>query len=850
MTQEEERTSEPERKRRLRKRLWMALALVVLLLAVLLVPPMISIGRYKSQITQIVSQSVGRPVRLSAVELRLLPRPGFVLTDLSIAEDPAYGAEPVLHANSVTAAVRLLALWSGRVEISSISVDEASLNLVRTSDGRWNLDPIFRTATGTDGAAHRTHRLPHLEATSSRLNIKDGIEKLPYSLTNAELSFGEDDPGVWHLRMRGHPARTDVNMALADTGILRLDATIHRAATIRQMPVHMDVEWKEAQLGQLSRLVLGTDPGWRGDLTGQMQLDGTALEAQVKTRLKAEGVHRAEFAPADPMDFDANCSFVYHYSIRSVEKLACDSPLGEGHIKLAGDLPANGPGKLAVDVQKVPVSAGLDALRTLRSNIADDLEARGTVSGKLTYDPAASTQAEEVKAGSRSSHKSAKEQPKPGALQGNLEIDGFQLSGGGLSQPVQIAKITLAPATREVDAPEALASELELPAGEYAPIAVSVRLEMHRYQLGMRGQIALKRLREFAAVAGVSQTAALGTLEGDAAQVDLTAQGTWLPGQGSELAVPAAASAQPRVAPSPDAVSGTIALKNVNWATSDLANPVSISEATLHVGGGQLVWDPVAFAYGPVKGTAAVTLAMQCPEGESCVPQLDLRFDRLETSALQAALLGARKPGTVLSTLLGRFTHKDAALWPRLNGTLKADALVMGPATLQKATISFRIQPTRAEITSIDAGLLGGQVHASGTVESGDKPAYSIEGKYEKVAGPMLCQMLKLHCTGGSVEGGGKFTATGYTGDDLANSAAGTLNFDWRQGAIAAGAPKALARFSRWSGEAAIDHGALTLKQNQAVQGSHTAQVDASVTLSDPPKVTFPEPKQTGTARQ
>ena len=104
------------------------------------------------------------------------------------------------------------------------------------------------------------------------------------------------------------------------------------------MPVHLDLEWREAQLGQLSRLVFGSDPGWRGDLTGEMHLDGTADAAQVKTRLRAAGVHRAEFAPAAPLDFDANCGFVYHYTSRALENLACDSPLGNGRIHLAGGL--------------------------------------------------------------------------------------------------------------------------------------------------------------------------------------------------------------------------------------------------------------------------------------------------------------------------------------------------------------------------------------------------------------------------------------------------------------------------------------------------------------------------------
>src|SRR5580692_9844786 len=124
-------TEEAEPRKRTSKKLWLAIGLLLFLLAIVLVPPMLGIGRYKSRITQLVSNSLGRPVRLSSAELRLLPRPGFVLTDLTVDEDPAYGAEPVLHANTVTASIRLLSLWRG-LEISRISVDEASLNLVRT----------------------------------------------------------------------------------------------------------------------------------------------------------------------------------------------------------------------------------------------------------------------------------------------------------------------------------------------------------------------------------------------------------------------------------------------------------------------------------------------------------------------------------------------------------------------------------------------------------------------------------------------------------------------------------------------------------------------------------------------
>lgn len=186
----------------------MALAAIVVLGLLFVVPPLVSVSRYKSQITRLVAQSLGRPVRLSSVEVRLLPWPGFVLSDLSVAEDPAYGFEPVLHATTVTASIRLLALFRGRVEIGEISVDEASLNVVRASPGRWNLDSLFRTAAaqGPASAARHVAPLPYLAATDSRINFKNGVEKLPFSLVNADISFFQQSPGEWRIRLRGQPA--------------------------------------------------------------------------------------------------------------------------------------------------------------------------------------------------------------------------------------------------------------------------------------------------------------------------------------------------------------------------------------------------------------------------------------------------------------------------------------------------------------------------------------------------------------------------------------------------------------------------------------------------------------------
>jgi hypothetical protein len=61
--------------------------------------------------------------------------------------------------------------------------------------------------------------------------------------------------------------------------------------------------------------------------------------------------------------------------------------------------------------------------------------------------------------------------------------------------------------------------------------------------------------------------------------------------------------------------------------------------------------------------------------------------------------------------------------------------------------------------------------------------------------------------------------------------------------------PPPLARFDRWTGDAEIADEAITLKRNQVQRGAHKVAVEASVTLSDPPKFTFVPSKQAPAGR-
>ena len=884
-------------------------ALAVLVLAVV-VPPLVSVHRFEGRITDLIARSLGRPVHLSSVQAHLLPWPGFEVRDLSVAEDPAYGAEPVLHAITVTASIRLLSLFGGHVEIDKIKVDEATLNLVRTAPGRWNLDPLFRNAavqTGSERGSGNPVRLPYLEATNSRIDFKNGVEKLPFSLVNSDLSMWQDSPGNWRIRLRGQPARTDVSLDQEDTGVVRLEASVRRAPALREMPLHLDLVWEQAQLGQLSRLIAGSDPGWRGDLTGELHLDGTADAAQVAMRLRASGVHREEFVPLSPMDFDANCSFIYHYSARSMQNLTCDSPLGNGRVHIAGEMPSlDAPPQFSLELNQVPVAAALDALRTLRNGVQPDLEAAGTVSGKIVYAnvPASTAPpakpvktAESVKTANTRSAKPVA--PPPGPLSGSLVVENFALSGGGLSQPLKAARMVLGPAANAVQA-AALRGSMALPAGGSAPLTINLDLSFTGYQVAVRGQATYVRVREIAHAAGIPGADMLNALAGDPLSLDLVASGPWIApdtwARAEEAPVTTAPPTPPPTSPSPaktsapaatptpvipatDTLTGTVTLRNANWQAGYLASHLDISTATLHIAQGSYYWDPVEFTYGPVKGTATLNLPAACtPDAslEPCPPQpipaFSIKFAQLDVADLQTALLGAREPGTMLSTLIDRLHPASAPPWPHLQGSVSADSVILGPVTLTNVLAAVEVSPAEADVTSLDATLFGGSIHATATLNKAltdrDKPGYVIQGSFEKLDAAELGRLLGLrwsaaNSSGEDVSGSGKVELVGYTGADLASSAKGTLHIESRRGAIAAlraeriqptsesdsapaaaaqSIPAALAHFDRFTADATIANGVIALVQNQVVSGARKQSVSASISITDPPVITFPPP--------
>jgi hypothetical protein len=318
---------------RTRRRFAYFLIVLAAILMLAFIPPLINAGRFQHRVDAEISAALGRPVHFDRLSLNLLPMPGFTLENLVIEEDPAFGYEPTLRADEVRINLRLSSLWRHRVEFSSISFTDPSVNLVHTSDGRWNLQGLLLQASQIPAAptaqrhAGSAPRFPYIEATGARVNLKLDQEKTPVSLIHADFALWQPAAHQWHLRIEADPVRTDI--APGASGTVRIEGTLGGDSdhtSLAAMPIDVHANWQDAQLGGLTSLLLGRDAGLRGDLGASAAILGTIGSNSITASLSVNNARRADFVPPHSLSLSVGCRATSENSFHAFTSIECRLP--------------------------------------------------------------------------------------------------------------------------------------------------------------------------------------------------------------------------------------------------------------------------------------------------------------------------------------------------------------------------------------------------------------------------------------------------------------------------------------------------------------------------------------------
>lgn len=538
------------------------LAAAVILLALFLVRP--GASRLKSRIIHSISAGLGRPVDIGSVHIRVLPRPGFDLENLVVYDDPAFGAEPIVRASEVIAALRLSSLLRGRLEIARLELTEPSLNLVHGAGGHWNFEGVLERSAhiplAPTGKAKSEPRpgFPYIEATSGRINFKNGAEKKPYALTNADFSLWQESENTWGVRLKAQPFRTDMN--LNDTGLLQVSGLWKRAEAIRDTPLEVNLEWSRAQLGQFTKLITGNDQGWRGQVLLDITLKGTPADLHIAANSSIDDFRRYDITSGKALGIAVHCDADYSTDTHDFRAVMCSAPSGRGMITLAGEagFPGSHRYSLNVSAELVPV-AGLIALtQRVKKNLPDDLAGQGSLHADLSI---------------------SSDGQGPPRWEGGGAISDFQLSSVSSNGELGPVTIPFAISSGPVTQAQGQARIMRGVSGngprvEVGPFAIvghpgsfAIRglMDRSQYAFSISGESDIARVLRLGHMAGLPVIAS--TADGSA-QLDLQLAANWInPGTG--FAAPQ--------------VTGTAKLRNVRILERNAGVQADIVSAELHL---------------------------------------------------------------------------------------------------------------------------------------------------------------------------------------------------------------------------------------------------------------------------
>jgi uncharacterized protein involved in outer membrane biogenesis len=739
---------------------------MVLVLALFLVRP--GAQRLRSRIVRSISLALGRPVDVGSVTLRLLPQPGFDLAGFVVHEDPAFGAEPVLQSSEVVALVRVSSLLRGRLEIARLSLTEPSLNLVRNGDGRWNLENLLERAARTPVAPTAKTRsevrpgFPYIEADHGRINLKLGQEKKPYSLTEANFALWQDSENAWGVRLKAQPMRTDFN--LSDTGLLQVDGTWQRSANLRETPLQFTVRWEGAQLGQVTKLTLGQDKGWRGALRFSSALAGTPKNLTVETEASIEDFRRYDISGDSALRLAARCTGHYSSTDHMLSQIACRAPVGEGEIAVNGSIAAMA-GVRAYDLsmlaQKLPVHPLVEFVRRVKKNVPTDILASGKLDANVTLRRKATGGAPVWMGGGEVSALNVRSPLTNTKLL--LDRIPFTVSSGGNLELKRETEASQAGALQVTAGPRVDIGPFGLPLGRPANATVRGQFSRSGYKFLVQGDAEVQRLLEAARTVGlpVPQPSANGE-----ARINLQIGGDW--------AGFAAAG-----------VTGAAQLHSVRARVRGLNEPVEIASANISLTPYSAEVQKLTASVAGNTWRGSLTVPRQCDAPRGCPIRFDLHADEFVTDALsgQVNAVPGRQPWY-------RFLSSPAQPRPYLAsvhavGKLSASRVLIHNLVASRASAEVELEQGRLRLSNLRGDVLGGRHTGDWMADFTVNPsAYSGSGTLEKVSLGQLAEAMHDGWITGIASAEYRASTHGWTKAELLSNADARFQVEGRDGSL------------------------------------------------------------------
>ncbi len=764
----------------------------------------------KARIANSVSRALGRPVEIGSVHVRLLPQPGFDLENLVIYEDPAFGAEPMLRAQEVTALVRLTSLARGRLDIARLELTEPSINLVHREDGRWNLEALLERTARTPLAptsklkSEARPGFPYIEASSGRINFKAGPEKKPYALLNADFALWQDSEDTWGVRLKAEPVRTDVG--LSDTGLLRMNGKWQRAGSLRETPLQFTLEWERAQLGQLSKLVSGNDRGWRGGVQMNATLQGTPAALRVSADAAVQDFHRYDIASSEPLGLAAHCEAQYSSVDRVLRQVFCSGPVGNGAVVLHGDLglPGTHVAALALEAEQVPVSTLADLARRAKKDLSPELTATGTLQGSFTI-------FESQAAGLH--------------FEGGGEIADLRMgsASGKMEVGPEAVPFSMNSDERVASEPRLRFGPVQIALGRPSPVAALGWIAPSGYEINVSGQGEVSHTLRLARLLGLPALKAAA--EGEV-QIDLQVAGAWM---GWASGNPEGFSA-PRI-------TGKAHLRDVRVELRGVNRPIELTSADVKLAPDGVRVEKLSARGGGAHWTGSLDLPRGCGAPGICATHFNLTADEIDLGELRQWLSPRPNPRRWYQVLATASPTDPGFLGKiRASGMIAAAHLHLHNIVASGVSASLDLDRGKLAISDLRADLFGGKHRGDWQGDFTVSPAaFTGSGTLTDISLAQVSKAMSDRWIEGLASGTYAVTASGTSSTEFWQSADGTIEAVGRDGFlphVALASDSGPLQMARFEGQAHLHGKKIDLKEARLTSPGNTFRVSGSVSLN------------------
>jgi len=149
--------------------------IVVLFLIVLALPLFINANQFKPTLETQLTTALGRSVGIGDISLSIISG-GVTVSDVSIADDPAFSKSPFLTTKSLSVGVEMLPLiFSKKLEVRSITIQDPEVHLIHASNGTWNYSSLGAKSSATKTpASNQAGASSAGELSVGKINIENG----------------------------------------------------------------------------------------------------------------------------------------------------------------------------------------------------------------------------------------------------------------------------------------------------------------------------------------------------------------------------------------------------------------------------------------------------------------------------------------------------------------------------------------------------------------------------------------------------------------------------------------------------------------------------------------------------